>query len=283
MTVNANELAAARAFSQQAQVFDAQDAGNAIIAYKRRRVREHVLRHLPEASSILELNAGTGEDAIFFARHGHAVHATDIASGMQETLWAKAQRAGLTGQGEHMVATGRITRELCSFTQLSSLRERGPYDLIFSNFAGLNCTKELDTVLRSFDTLLKPGGQVTLVILPKFSLWESLLLFRGKFRTATRRWSSWFGGKGVRSRVEGHFFRCWYYSPAFVIKELGNNYELVSLEGLCTMVPPSYIEHFAERYPGWYLRLCRWEDRWKAAWPWKYLGDYYIVSFKKKG
>jgi ubiquinone/menaquinone biosynthesis C-methylase UbiE len=271
MTENINEQAAARAFSQQALVFDALDAGNTIIAYKRRRVRDHVLRHLPEGSSILELNAGTGEDAIFFARKGHRVHATDIAAGMQETLEEKVARAGLTE---------RISREICSYTELASLGEKGPYDLVFSNFAGLNCTNELDKVLRSFDPLLKPGGLVVLAILPKFSLWESLLVFKGKFGTATRRW---FASKGARSRVEGHHFRCWYYSPGYVIRALGSGYELLGLEGLCTMVPPSYIEHFAERHSGWYQRLCKLEDKWKASWPWKYIGDYYIISFRKKG
>src|SRR5690348_12142612 len=101
-----NEQAAARAFSQQALVFDTLDAGNTIISYKRRRVRDHVLRHLPEGSSILELNAGTGEDAIFFARKGHRVHATDIAGGMQEALWGKAERAGLTGEAGRGGPTG---------------------------------------------------------------------------------------------------------------------------------------------------------------------------------
>jgi len=158
-----NEQAAARAFSQQALVFDAYDAGNTTIAYKRKRVRDHVLRYLSPGSSILELNAGTGEDAIYFARQGHHVHATDIASGMQEALGEKVARVGLTD---------RISRELCSFTALSSLQQRGPYDLIFSNFAGLNCTGELDKVLHSFAPLVKPGGQVSLVILPlmKFTL-----------------------------------------------------------------------------------------------------------------
>jgi len=48
----------------------------------------------------------------------------------------------------------------------------------------------LSKVLDSFDPLLKPGGMVTLVILPKFCLWETLLLFKGKFRTAFRRFFS---------------------------------------------------------------------------------------------
>jgi ubiquinone/menaquinone biosynthesis C-methylase UbiE len=265
-----NEQAAARAFSQQALVFDAYDAGNTIIAYKRKRVRDHVLRHLPACSSILELNAGTGEDAIWFARQGHHVHATDISEGMQGALGEKVIRAGLTD---------RVTLELCSFTTLSSLQQRGPYDLIFSNFAGLNCTSELGNVLRSFAPLLKPGGQVTMAILPKFCLWESLLIFKGKFRTAVRRW---FSSRGASSHVEGHYFKCWYYPPGYVIKQMGPEFHLLGFEGLCTMVPPSYIEHFAERYPRLYKRLCRTEDRWKDRWPWKYIGDYYIISFRKK-
>jgi ubiquinone/menaquinone biosynthesis C-methylase UbiE len=266
-----NEQAAARAFSQQALVFDAYDAGNTIISYKRKRVRDHVRRFLPSGGRILELNAGTGEDAIYFARHGYLVHATDIAAGMQKMLGEKVDQTGLTD---------RITRELCSFTDLASLQQRGPYDLIFSNFAGLNCTDELDKVLRSFAPLLKPGGQVTMAILPKFCLWESLLVFRGKFRTATRRW---FSGRGAKSHVEGHYFKCWYYPSSYVIRTMADEFDLLALEGLCTIVPPSYIEHFAERYPKLYGRLCRTEDRWKERWPWKYIGDYYIVSFRKKG
>jgi hypothetical protein len=82
--------------------------------------------------------------------------------------------------------------------------------------------------------------------------------------------------------VEGHYFKCWYFSPGYVMKELGGQFDLLALEGLCTIVPPSYIEHFAERYPRLYGRLRRMEDRWKDRWPWKYIGDYYIISFRKK-
>ena len=57
-----------------------------IIQYKRKRVRDHVLNFLNPNSHILELNAGTGEDAIFFAQQGHTVHATDISDVMQAKL-----------------------------------------------------------------------------------------------------------------------------------------------------------------------------------------------------
>jgi ubiquinone/menaquinone biosynthesis C-methylase UbiE len=266
-----NEQEVAAAFSEQARDFDDYDAGNTIIRYKRNRVREHVLRYLPAEGSILELNAGTGTDAVWFAERGYRVHATDIAEGMQQRLREKVEVRGLEDS---------VTAELCSFTALDTLLQRGPYDLIYSNFAGLNCTGELDRVLRSFWPLLRPGGQVTLVILPPFCLWETLMLFRGKFRTAFRRVVS--GRKGTRSHVEGHYFRCWYYSPSYVMRHLGRDYDLLSVEGLCTLVPPSYIEGFAEKHPTAYRALRVLENKWKAKWPWRCFGDYYIISFRKK-
>ena len=172
-----------------------------------------------------------------------------------------------------------ITNELCSYTDLENLVDRGPYDLIFSNFAGLNCTNQLPGVLRSFDSLLKPGGLVTLVMLPKFCLWEFLLVFKGKFKTAFRRFS---GSKGATAHIEGEYFRCWYYNPSFVQKHLKENFDLVGLEGLCTIVPPSYLQGFAEKYPKTYRWLVKKENKWKAKWPWKAIGDYYIITLKKK-
>lgn len=266
-----NEKDAALAFSKQAPGFDEYDAGNTIIHYKRQRVRSHVLEILPPTSSILELNAGTGLDAIFFARQGHRVHATDIAEGMQARLREKIAAQQLTAQ---------VTTELCSFTGLAGLKQKGPYDCIFSNFAGLNCTRDLQKVLHSFAPLLKPGGFVTLVILPPFCLWETAMLLRGNFKTAFRRFIH--GRKGAPAHVEGVHFRCWYYSPSFVRRSLKDSFEQIKLEGLCTIVPPSYIENFAEKHPIAWKWLRTKEDKWKDRSPWRNIGDYYIISFRKK-
>jgi ubiquinone/menaquinone biosynthesis C-methylase UbiE len=265
-----NEQAAAEAFSKQAPVFDELYSGDAIIQYKRKRVRDHILQRLKPDSYILELNAGTGDDAIYFAQLGHSVHATDISDGMQRQLAQKVKLQGLQGN---------ISNEVCSYTDLKNLFNRGPYDLIFSNFAGLNCTDDLPKVLRSFSSLLKAGGLVTLVILPKFCLWEFLLIFKGKFRTAFRRFS---GSKGTPAHIEGKHFRCWYYNPGFVQRTLKDKFDLLSVEGLCTIVPPSYIEKFAEKHPKAYRFLQKREDHSKNKWPWKNIGDYYIITLQKK-
>jgi ubiquinone/menaquinone biosynthesis C-methylase UbiE len=268
--ININEQQAAIAFSKQAGVFDNLYAENTIIKYKRLRVRSHMLQYLSPGNKILELNSGTGDDAIWLASQGFQIHATDISAGMQEILHQKIKDADFES---------KITHEICSFTQLNLLQQEGPYHFIFSNFAGLNCTGEINKVLSSLSPLLHPGGIVSLVILPKFCLWEFLLIFKGRWKTATRRL---FNGNGAKARVEGTYFKCWYYNPAFIIRELKNDFDLLRIEGLCSLVPPSYMEHFAEKHPAVYTFLKEKEDRWKTKWPWKYIGDYYIISFRKK-
>jgi ubiquinone/menaquinone biosynthesis C-methylase UbiE len=265
-----NEQFAEAAFSRQSAIFDELYAGNTIVRYKRDRIRRHVLQRLRPGAAILELNSGTGEDALFFAQQGFQVHATDLSAGMQQQLRQKV----LQHHMEHAVS-----HEQCSYTHLHTLQHKGPYDLIFSNFAGLNCTNELDQVLHSFAPLLKPGGMVTLVILPKFCLWETLLVFKGKFRTAFRRF---FSNRGRVAHVEGVYFRCWYYNPSFVRRQLASDFEWLGTEGVCTLVPPSYIEGFAEKYPRIYQRLARLENSLKNSWPWRSIGDYYIISFRKR-
>jgi ubiquinone/menaquinone biosynthesis C-methylase UbiE len=240
------------------------------VQYKRERVRDAMMKYVPKGSHILELNCGTGEDAIFFARNGYTVHATDISQGMLDKAAAKVHEQGL----DH-----KTSLEECSYTSLQSLKESKQYDAIFSNFGGLNCTNELEKVLSSFNTILKPGGVACLVILPKFCLHETLLIFKGKIKTAMRRF---FSSKGRRAHIEGAYFTCWYYNPSYVKRVLKNDFTVETIQGLCTFVPPSYIEHFAERYPRMFNFLKSAEQRFKSSWPWRSIGDYYIIVLKKK-
>lgn len=269
-SVLSNEQLAANAFSAQSAVFDELYGNDSIILYKRQRVRNHLETYLPGGCSLLELNAGTGEDALYFSSRGYNVHATDLSSDMLDVLANKSK---------NLLPALRPTLEVCSFTELLQLNNKGPFDCIFSNFAGLNCTADLGKVLTSLPPLLNPGGIITLVIMPRFCLWEILLAFKGKFRTAFRRFST---NRGTRARVEGNQFRCWYYPASFVKEVLSNTCEVLKTEGLCTLVPPSYMQGFAEKHPVAFKFLCALEEKLKSSWPWRSIGDYYIITLRKR-
>lgn len=261
---------AALAFNKQSGIFDDLYQANKIVQYKRQRVRNHVEQYLKPGSSILELNAGTGDDAVYFATRGYQVHATDIAEDMQKQLIEKARLHGLSGN---------ISTEVCSYTELETLQKKGPYDCIFSNFAGLNCTPDLKKIMASFYPLLTKNGTITLVIMPPFCLWELTLVFKNDFKTAFRRFNS---KSGRRTQIEGEPFTCWYYSPLQVKHFAANYFKVEAIEGLCTVVPPSFFIHFPDRYPKLYSYLIRMEHTWKSAWPWKNIGDYFIITLRKQ-
>jgi len=265
-----NELKVAEAFTKQAEIFDQLYGDDKVVQYKRKRVRDHILKYAKEKGSMLELNCGTGEDAIFFAQKGFQVHATDISSGMLDVLKRKVKGS---------VYENRITTELCSFTELEMLSGRRAFDYLYSNLGGLNCTADLNKVLESLGDLVREGGVITLVIISKFCLWEFLLMFKGKFTTAFRRILS---ANGRAAQVEGKNFRCWYYNPSFLRKSLKDKFDLIDLEGLCTIVPPSYIYNFADKYPKGFQLMINTEERLKNKWPWNRTGDYFIISFRRK-
>ncbi|MVM41716.1 methyltransferase domain-containing protein [Spirosoma sp. HMF3257] len=265
--INAN---ATIAFNKQSTVFDKIYAHNVIVDYKRERTRTHLEKQLTSKSKVLELNSGTGEDALYFAQKGHTVHATDISEGMLSQLGKKVTESGFSNF---------ITYEQISFDNLRDLTNKGPYDAIFSNFGGLNCSNNLNEILDSFSDLLKPEGVVTLTIMPSFCLWEFLTILKGNYSLAFRRF---FAKDGAKAHIEGVYFLCWYYSPSYITKRLKKDFNLVAIEGLCTVVPPSYFEKFPNKYPKLFKYLIKLEKTVKSIAPFNYIGDYFIITLKKK-
>ena len=81
------------AFSAQAPRFDVIDDGNPIIGRMRTIVRRAVMRNYAPGQELLELNAGTGLDALWFAERGLNVLATDAAPGCPEIKQVRCQPA----------------------------------------------------------------------------------------------------------------------------------------------------------------------------------------------
>lgn len=262
------ERAVEAAFSKQSVIFDQIDVENSIIGWMRSRIRNEVSSFITPGMQMLELNCGTGLDAMYFAGKGVKVHATDQSEGMLAAFQQKLSGSGL----EDMI---RI--EMCSFNELEKLKSHRDFDYVFSNFGGLNCTDRLDKVLHDIDSLLKPGGRFTLVLMPRVCPWELLMLFRGYFKTAFRR----LRASGASAQVEGMPFQCYYYDPSFVFRHCAASYRLLSLKALSLAVPPPYIEGFKEKHPALFRKLESVENILHNRWPFNRWGDHYMITMEK--
>ena len=244
-------------------MYDAFGQDHANLQRMREKVYAQVARWTPAGSHILELNAGTGLDAVALVARGFRVHATDIAPGMVAEMEKKRLALGLDG---------RFTPQLCSFTELDRV-QAGPFDAIFSNFGGLNCVADLTAVTRHLPHLLKPGGVLTWVIMPPICPWELALLFKDWW-VATRR----LRRGGVMAHVEGVPFRTFYFTPKQVKQALGPAFRQVQLSGLSIITPTADNDQFARRHPRLFRRLVRLDD-WLSERPlFNRTGDFFILT-----
>jgi ubiquinone/menaquinone biosynthesis C-methylase UbiE len=258
----------AEAFSRTAEKYDSFAEDHPHLTRMRNKVYSHVMRYVPPGAHILELNAGTGTDAVALAQRGYFLHATDIAPGMLNRLQEKVNRLGLQD---------RITVQARSFLSLEDI-QGAPFDAVFSDLGGLNCVANLTPVVQQLPNILKPGGLVTWVLMPHICLWEIAEVFRGNFSLAFRRFSR---GR-VRASLEGLNFDVYYFSPGQVIGWLGNDFELIALEGLSVFTPTAESKNFAKTYRRLYGILSWLDDKLSPHWPWNGWGDFYVLTMKYK-
>ena len=256
------------AFSKQSSSFDQIEEENLILQYMRKRIHDHCLRFFPAKAKILEMNCGTGIDAVFFAQQDMSVVATDVAPGMIDTLKSKIDRLKLNDS---------VSAHLCSYTDLPAF-QTGPFDVAFSDFGGLNCVQDLKPVVAGIKRNLKQGGVVTLVVMPKVCPWEMLLALKGNFKVAFRR----FKKGGAESHLEGEYFKTFYFSPAYIRRVFGEEFALVELEGLCSLVPPPYFEFFPVRFKRIFKMLTRLEKSIRFAYPFNRTADHFIITLRRK-
>lgn len=256
----------AEAFSRTAEKYDAFAENHPHLTRMRNKVYAHVERFIPKGAHILELNCGTGTDAVELARRGYRIHALDIAPGMLTRLEEKAAKSGLQE---------RVTFQQCSFLALDQVRG-GPYDAIFSNLGGLNCIPDLLPVIAQLPNVLRPGGMIIWTLMPHVCLWEVAEALRGNFKLAFRR----FSRGAVRAHLEGLYFDVYYFSPRQVIAWFGKDFEEVAIEGLSVITPTAENKDLAEKHPALYGILRRLDDRLSPRFPWRGWGDFFIVTMR---
>ena len=258
----------AAAFSRKAPLYDAFGEDHENLARMRRKVYDHISALVAPGSHLLELNAGTGLDATAMVQRGYRVHATDLSPGMVAAIEQKVAQNGLQD---------RLTIQQCSFTELDRVTA-GPFEAIYSNSGGLNCIDDLAAVTRHLPPLLKSGGIVTCVVMPRICPWELALALKD-WRVGTRR----LRPGGVLANVEGVRFMTYYFSARQVRRAFGPRFRRVKLEGLSVLTPTADNKTFARNHPHLFHWLARLDEWLATKRPFNGWGDFFILSMKLDG
>lgn len=250
------------AFSKQSSHFDEEDAGNPVLQRMRQQVYRHVQQFLQPASKILELNAGTGIDALEFIRAGHCVHATDISTGMIEQLKKKS-----------LAHNSLSVQQLC-YTDLANVKDKD-FNYVFSNFGGLNCVDDLSRITQHLPALIKPRSYITFVIMPVVCPWEIAGFLRNG-KKALRR----FRPQGVLAHLEGEYFQTYYHSLADIKKAFDPRFSFIKSEGLAALSPQPHNASFETRNPKLNNLLMQIDACVRNHFPFNRWADHIIVTFQ---
>lgn len=260
-----------QAFDPIASSYDSVFSDSAIGQYQRRRVWYFVQSILDKQAvcKVLELNAGTGEDALRFSEQGIAVLCTDISQAMLDVAQQKAQAQN----------AAQISFQQLSITDLDQLE--GQYDLVFSNFGGLNCLSPLQmpALGRQVHRLLVPGGHFISVIMSRFSWWESLYFIAKRQRAQVFRRKQ---KNAVKARLDATtFVDTYYYSPKEYIAFMQPSFKSYQCHSVGYFLPPSYLEPFFAKRP----RLLQFLNKLEYLVPkgsmFSGASDHYLIQLEK--
>ena len=259
---------AALVFDRMASTYDEVFTRSLIGRAQRDAVWRTLTKTFRAGDHILELNCGTGEDALFLARNSISVTACDASEQMIQIAANRLHREAPDAPiSFHLLPTERIYR----------LQSAAIFDGAFSNFSGLNCVPDLKQTARDLADLLLPQSSLLLCVSTRFCVWETLwFLLQGRFRKAFRRFSGHTTAKSGEHTIDV------YYHTVRKLKKLFAPYFVLrSCTGIGVTVPPSYVEGWIRTHPK-LLSLMRRIDEHVSTFPgFRVLGDHVLIHFER--
>ena len=229
------------------------------------RVIDSLWRH---GDIVLELNCGTGEDAIHLASRGVRVFACDESNAMIETARRKYLHANVAG-----------TVDFCTVANenLGELPLQRQFDGVLSNFSGLNCACALGDIAHQLATFVRPDAPVVLCFSARYCGWEFLWhALRGDFAKAIRRWKGY-----TEANVGGRRVHVRYPTVRQIEQAFSPWFRLEHIKGIGVFVPPSYVESWITRRRRLFAKLVA-LDKFLSSKPFfRVLGDHVLLRFRR--
>lgn len=254
------------AFDSSAKQYDSDFTNSKIGRLQRQRVYKYLFPLLNNNTKILEINCGTGHDAIKLAPKVYSILATDISEKMIEVAEQKNIHNNLKFEIQDIKKFGE---------NLSA-----DFDLLFSNFGGLNCltAEEIKSFGKKINNNLTSNSKLVLVLMGKKCWIENLWYKYQKDARLNRRNTK----DAVPTKINESAFNTYYYSPTELSELLKENYSLVKVRPVGLFIPPSYLESLFKSKL-WLLRLLNVLE--KIFGNFSFLSNYadhYLIILEKK-
>jgi ubiquinone/menaquinone biosynthesis C-methylase UbiE len=237
---------------------------------QREIVRRFLKRRIVQGSEILEINCGTGEDAYYLAELGCSVLATDASKGMIQIAMEKKEN----------YSDDNPVFKQASIQDLDLATGTKKFDLIFSNFSGLNCLTETELIRSAerFHSLLNTNGRMILILFGTDCFWEKSYFFlkqkKGKIHRRNRN-------KSVEVQLLNSLITVFYYKPAVLKAFYSTYFKMETLRPVGLFIPPTYLEPFFLRKRALF-NILKSADRLFGSFSFlSNQADHYIAEFRR--
>jgi SAM-dependent methyltransferase len=215
---------------------------------------------------ILELGCGTGEDAVYLAKRGIQVIATDASPHMLRVTETKAAASGV-----------KLEIQGFDLNQPSTWHIDGSVDGVYSNFGALNCTENWSGLGHWLAEKLPTGAKLGFGVMGRFCLWETV--WHGlhlDWRVASRRWA----GRGQATLEDGSTLPVYYPTFGQFRNALGDSFRQTDARGLGVFLPPSDSFGVVESRPRLMRHLINWEKRF--GWRGYAVADHFWLELERR-
>ncbi|MBA3663407.1 MAG: class I SAM-dependent methyltransferase [Bacteroidetes bacterium] len=255
-------------FNNYALEYDAHFSETLVGRAQRQLVHNYLDKVILPEMSVLEINCGTGVDALFLAERCSDLLCTDLSEKMVEVTKHKTQL--LENCMVKQASIQDLDKAVNKITQV-----------IFSNFGGLNCLDkpEILNFTKTCSALTQSGSQMVFVIMGTKCIWENFyFILKGDFTKAFRRKQN----EGVKTGSAQEEFIVQYYTPGEIKDFFKTDFICMNTKPIGLFLPPSYLNSFFKNRPLLFSFFSGLDQLFSRFSFFSNYADHYLIHLERK-
>jgi SAM-dependent methyltransferase len=259
-------------FDNVAYDYDRHITGNRINRLLRDRSLAELRRSFRNARRILEVGCGSGMETLPLLEDGHELVCIDISARMLEVVREKARRAGVSERLETIHAPAS------AIGSLALSRTLGSFDGGYSTYGALNCEPDLPPIARALARVLRDDAPFVAGVYNRFCAFELLGYgLTGRLSRAAGRARHQIPVGTSRFCVDIYALS----APEFE-ERFRTWFRVERVQGVPVVLPPSDLVGYTDRFDQGFPRLARWDTVLGRRWPFRVLGDHFLMTLRRR-